>query len=158
MHIQSCWQNFAPLRACQSFYQLAGASMPVAIANFNNITARCCMYSTLHWVRVVTTSLKPNTQKIRLEPLRGRRDFHSQRFHHTQESLTMPSQTGTARLGVFSILTSLQSVGACCKKTNVLVSAMTVLCRALSRCHSIQREVSSSFPIYGLLPHPGREP
>ena len=40
MRVQSCWRNFARLRARQSFYRLAGASMRVAIANFNNITAR----------------------------------------------------------------------------------------------------------------------
>ena len=112
------------------------------------------------WHSGVTTSLKPNTLKIRLEPLRGRRDFRSQRFHHTQESLTMPSQTGTARLGGIKYFDVTPIRWSMLYKTNVLVSAMTVLCRALSRCHSIQREVSPSLvcPIYGLLPHPGREP
>jgi hypothetical protein len=46
MRVQSCWQNFTQLGARQSFYQLAGASMSVAIANFNNITARCSTYCT----------------------------------------------------------------------------------------------------------------
>ena len=46
MRVQSCWRNFTRLRARQSFYRLAGASISVAIANFNNITARCCtLYS-----------------------------------------------------------------------------------------------------------------
>jgi hypothetical protein len=47
MRVQSCWRNFTRLRARQSFYRLAGASMSVAIANFNIIAARCCTYSTV---------------------------------------------------------------------------------------------------------------
>jgi hypothetical protein len=91
----------------------------------------------------VTTSLKPNTLKIRLEPLRERRDF---RFTGISPSTRKPDNAipnGTARLGgvkYFDVTPIRWSM--LLTRTNVLVSANLVLCRTLSWCHSIQREIS----------------
>jgi hypothetical protein len=68
----------------------------------------------ISWIGEVTTSLKPNSLKTRLNTLEGEESrFLLQKHHHTLESLTVNAiLNGMARLGDKDIPTSHQPAGA----------------------------------------------